>query len=132
MIWIIRFLIIGALAYLNYLRGYHYRIPCMTAMSILMGLYWAFYLHTWWIFPLVGLPMYACLSLHDHNRGVWCSVVALGASFGLLITGHLAWYWFILYCTTNFGLGYLCVNKFKLSQFWTDLITGAGFGLLVT
>ena len=130
MIWLIRFLLIGIIAYLNYLRGYHYRIPCMIAISVIMGLWFAITLH-WWLFPLVGLPMYGCLSLHDQNRGAWCSLVALGASFALLVTGHLAWYWFIVYCATNYGLGWLCVNKLKLNQFWTDLITGAGFGLLI-
>ena len=131
MIWLIRIAILVILAYLNYLRGYHYRMPCMIAMSMLMGLYWAIYLHIWWLFPLVGLPMFGCLTLHDHNRGVWCSLVALGASFGLLVTGHLHWYWFIVYCAGNFGLGYLMVNKLKATQLWADLVTGAGFGILV-
>ena len=130
MIWI-KIAIILAMAGLNWARGYHWRPPCMIAMTVLMGAYFAILLHAWWLFPLVGLPMYGCLSLHDHNRGTWCSLVALGASFALLVTGHLAWYWFGFYCGFNFLLGWVTNNELKLSQLWEDLITGAGFGSLV-
>ena len=135
MIWFIRFILIALIAYLNYLRGYHYRIPSMIAMTMLTGLYFAIYYHTWWLFAAVGLPMYGCLSLHDGNRGAWCSLVALGASFALLLTGHLAWYWFIAYCGGNYLIGWIMNNpkimgKYSI-QLYIDLVTGIGFGLIV-
>ena len=131
MIWLIRILFIAVIALLNYLRGYHYRIPCMSAMTIIMGLWFAITLHHWWLFPLVGLPMYGCLSLHDQNRGVWCSLVALGTSLGLVLTGFLVWYLWLTYIITNYLIGWLTNNKLKLPQLWEDIVTGVGFASLI-
>lgn len=136
MIWIIRLILIAIIAILNWLRGWGKapflkRPECMILMSVIMGLYWAIYLHIWWLFPLVGGPMYGCLSLGDKNRGVWCSLVALGTSFFLLLTGNLAWYWFGLYCGGNYLIGWYTNNKLMLPQLWEDLVTGIGFGLLL-
>lgn len=128
---IIKIIVVLLMAILNFTRGYHWRPISMLAMTFIMGAYFSFLYNTWWLFPAVGLPMYGCLSLSNHNRGVWCSLVALGASFALLITGHLFWLWFILYCAGNYLLGWLVNNKLKLPQLPNDLITGAGFGILV-
>ena len=134
MIWI-KILIVLLMAVLNYTRGKHWRPISMLAMTFIMGSYFAILYHTWWLFIVVGGPMYGCLTLPDGNRGVWCSLVALGASIALLLTGHLAWYWFIVYCGGNFLLGWIA-NKPKIwgkwsNQFTVDMITGAGFGALV-
>lgn len=119
------------LASLNFLRGYHWRPLGIALMSISMGLWVAIALKTWWLLFACGVPMGVCLGLGDHNRGVWCSLVALGASFALLITGHLFWLWFVLYCGGNYLLGWVCCNKLKLPQPIIDPITGAGFGVIV-
>jgi len=130
MIWIIRILILLIMATLNWTRGYHWRPISMLAMTFIMGIYFALLLHTWWLFVVVGAPMYACLSLHDGNRGVWCSLVSLGASVFLLFFGYLSLFWFIIYCGVNFILGWQ-LNKQKVQQSIIDPITGAGFGSLV-
>ena len=129
MIW--KILITLLISGLNFTRGYHWRPLSIAFMSIIMGLYFAITIKIWWLLFAVGVPMGICLGLHDHNRGVWCSIVALGASITLLLTGNLAWYWFAIYCAGNFGLGWLMVNKLKAKQLLTDLVTGVGFGGLV-
>lgn len=130
MIWLKIGLIIW-LAVWNALRGYHYRPLGIAVMSISLGLALAFFTHIWWILFASGIPVGVCLGISDKNRGVWCSLVALGASFAILLTGNLAWYWFIAYCGGNYLLGWIGNNKLKLKQIPLDFITGAGFGVVV-
>ena len=128
---IVKIIILFLMAILNFLRGYHYRPICMLAMSFLMGLYFAFLFHTWWLFVAIGLPFYGCLSLSDSNRGTWCSIDALGVSFALLVTGHLFWLWFALYCASNYLIGWIGNNKLKLPQVIIDPLTGASLASII-
>jgi hypothetical protein len=123
-------LLIAVFAVLNWTRGYHWRPLSIALMSILMGFYWASRLGIWWMLFAVGIPMGVALGLHDQNRGVWCSLVAVGASVVLLVTGHLPWYWFAAYCALNYALGAILVKN-KAKQKVIDPVTGAGFGLLI-
>ena len=62
------------------------------------------------------------------GRGVWGLLVALTLSLSLLLTGHLAWYWFALYLAMGFILENALKNIYQLTG---DLIIGIGFGSLV-
>jgi hypothetical protein len=117
-------------SFLNWAGGYHWLWARRWSMTFLIALGCAFFTHCWWIFPLVMIPMAISLSLHDQNRGVWCVMTSLGASIALLLTGHLAWYWFIVYNVINYVLGWQLVKN-KQTQLICDTITGAGFGLIV-
>ena len=131
MIWI-NIALLFWIAFLNWARGYHWRPLGIALITFTFASYFAITLHLWWLFLAIGIPTGVCLGLHDHNRGVWCSLVALGISFALLVSGHLAWYWFIAYCGGNFLLGWIINNPKivgeKLSQQkYIDPITGMGF-----
>jgi hypothetical protein len=132
----IKLTFILVMAILNFLRGWGKmpflrRPQCIALMVLIMGLWGIFITHIWWMIFAIAIPMGITLGISDKNRGVWCSLVALGASFALLMTGHLAWYWFALYCGGNFILGWIGVNKLKLNQVIIDPLTGGGFGSLV-
>lgn len=130
MIWI-KIVLLLWLAGLNWARGYHWRPLGIALITLTLGTYFAIDLKLWGLLIAIGIPTGICLGLHDHNRGVWCSIVALGASFALLITGHLHWYWFVAYCGGNYLLGWICNNELKLVQKVIDPITGIGFGSLI-
>jgi hypothetical protein len=99
-------------------------------MTLAMASYWAWYAHAWWMLLGVGIPMGICLGLKDHNRGVWCSLVALGASICPLVFGYITLPWFVIYCGGNYLLGWITNNKMKLVQKKEDWVTGVGFGLI--
>ena len=106
---LIKLLLVILFAVLNFLRGYHWRPLCIALMVLTMGLYGAFITHLWYMLFFIAIPMGICLGLQDQNRGIWCSLVALGASVALLSFGYLAWYWWVVYCALNFALGYFTV-----------------------
>ena len=62
------------------------------------------------------------------SRSIWGLIVALGASLGLFLTGHMAWYWFSLYLVLGFILDNALKNLWQVSG---DLIVGAYVGSLV-
>lgn len=128
---ILKLVILSSSAALNALGGYHWLWCRRFVMPAIIAGFIAWHLHIWWIFFAMYLPFCVCLSLHDHNRGAWCSIDAAGASFALLATGHLHWYWFVLYCGGAYFVGWLVNNKLKLNQIPNDCATGAWLGSLV-
>jgi hypothetical protein len=99
-------------------------------MPTLIAGFCAFKIGIWWMFFPIFIPFVICLSLHDHNRGVWCSLDALGVSFALLITGHLHWYLWLAYCALNYGVGAI-LNKNEAGQLIEDTLEGAGLASIV-
>lgn len=62
------------------------------------------------------------------GRGVWGLLAALALSTELVITGHIQWYWFILYLAVNFTLE----NALKdISQNIGDPIIGLGLSCII-
>ena len=127
----LKLLILLLSSVLNFLRGYHWRPLCIALMAIMFGAYFAIHLHIWWLLFAVGIPLGICLGLHDGNRGAWCSIDALGVSFALLVTGHLFWLWFVLYCGGNYLVGWIGNNKLKLPQVIIDPLTGLALAVIV-
>lgn len=130
MIWI-KLAILLLCAYLNWQGGYNTLWCRRFLMPFILAVSCGFFSQWWWAIPAIFIPMAITLSLHNQNRGVWCSIVALSASFALLVTGHLAWYWFIVYCGGNFLIGWVGNNKLKLPQVIIDPLTGGAIGSLV-
>ena len=131
----LKLILLILLPILNALRGYG-KIPflrrpqCIAIMSVSMGLYLAWVCKVWWLFFLCGGLMAGLLSTGDSNRPLWCFLVALGASLGLVLTHHLAWWLFVPYLGLNAFLGWLANNRLKLKQIPNDLVTGAGIATI--
>ncbi len=127
---ILKLLLIPLCSFLNWAGGYHWLWCRRFVMSFVIAFYCALRIKVWWIFFPIMVPFAVCLSLHDQNRGVWCSLDALGASFALLAMGYIHWYFWATYCALNYGIGAI-FNKNKAGQLIEDMAEGAGLGSLV-
>lgn len=64
----------------------------------------------------------------DVGRGIWGLLVGLSASLSMVLTGHLHFYWFILYLALNF----LFEKELKdLPQDVGDPLIGLGVASLI-
>ena len=127
---IIKLLLILLSSFLNWAGGYHWLWARRFIMPFAIALFIAIKINIWWLFLACGVPMVICLSLHDQNRGVWCVLTALGVSFALLVTGHIHWYFWVIYCALNYLIGAI-LNKNKAGQLIEDIVEGAGFASLI-
>lgn len=62
------------------------------------------------------------------GRAVWCMLVGLSFSLPMLLTGHLAWYWFAVYNVICFLSGPLFKNLYQIAG---DIIFGLIFSSIV-
>lgn len=90
--------------------------------------------HVWWL-GLTVLPVIATLCLGYKNfgsgnfsRGLWLFVQCILIGAGLMLTGHLSWYLYLLYCLIGGILGGSLVS---LWQPLGDFIEGFCLGSIL-
>ena len=118
-------LVCGAL---NAGGGYHWLWMRRYVMPIVIGIWVSYFTHTWWIgvtvLPVIGT---LCLGYFKgwEGRGGWLAMQAFVIGLGCLVTGHLAWYFFVPYVIGAFILGSTLYN---LQQIIGDIIFGCWLG----
>ena len=120
--------VIDSLGGFCFLPARRFILPSVLAISV------SFFDHIWWlgilILPVIGT---LCLAYKDFgsgkfSRGCWLFVQYVLVGTGLLLTGHLYWYFFVPYCILGGILGGSLVN---LWQPLGDFIEGLFLGCIV-
>ena len=119
--------IMGASAILNFWGGKHWLWCRRFVMSSTIALFFAITLKTWWLFPLIFFPFWGALTLPNHNRGLWCGAVSIGASAALFFLGHMHLCFLISYVLGNAFLGWFMNDKLKADEYKNDVSEGLGF-----
>jgi hypothetical protein len=133
---IVIMLICGALFFWG---GYSWHNARRFIMPLVLAIFCAIYTQCWleltMFFSAIFLSLgYGINSPLRHifgngwGRGVWGILVGLALSLSLLLTGHLAWYFFLGYLTLSFTLENALKN---LPQSLGDPIIGCGFATIV-
>lgn len=132
-------LIVGIFSFLFWLGGNSW-LPArrFIAPSIMMP--WCVYVtHNWWCLTMWFCMPCFCLGYGDNSplrhifgdlwgRCIWSLLAAITLSAALFMTGHLSWYWFLVYLVINFSFEGLL----KDDKTWiADPIIGIGFSYLV-
>lgn len=96
-------------------------------------------LKDWWSFACLSSILFLSMGYGEDSpirkifgdawgRAVWCLLVGLSISLPMLLTGHLAWYWFAIYNATCFFSGPLLKNLYQVAG---DFILGSCFSCIV-
>lgn len=119
--------------------GYSWHNARRFIMPLILALTCLWLTKSWWALTVLGMSPIFCLGYgiksplrhvfgDGWGRGVWGALAALGASLGLFLTGHIAWYLFGGYLILNFTFE----NALKkINQIVGDCIIGIGFGLII-
>ncbi len=126
--------IIADLGYgvLNALGGYHWIWARRFIMPFLIGLMVSLQTQIWWcgilVLPSMGTLCLGYFSGHNWGRALWLFVQSVSLSLGLLLFGHLYWYFFVPYIIGAGILGGLYKNW---KQEIGDFITGCYLGIII-
>lgn len=139
-IWIlVKLLVMLGCAALFWWGGFSFLSARRDIMPPILASACALFAQTFWAFtmlPVVAIYHlgYGEKSLFRHifgdgwGRGVWGLLAGLCLSVGLLVTGHLDWYWFIPYLGLNFTLENALKN---IPQKIGDPLIGCGFACII-
>lgn len=119
--------------------GYSWHNARRFIMPLTLALSLAWIAQSWWGLLSITSSAAFCLGYGDKSwlrrvfgdgwgRGVWGLISALCIASALALTGHVVWYYFLLYLALNFTLENALKNW---QQIIGDLIIGLGFGVLV-
>lgn len=103
-------------------------MPCVLAVTVSIST------HILWlgllVLPVIGVLVlgYKRFGEGNFSRGMWLFVVSVAASLGLLLTGHLTWYYLLIY---TIGSGVLGGSLVSLWQPLGDFIEGCWLGMIV-
>jgi hypothetical protein len=122
-------LICGAL---NAWGGYSWHNARRFIMPTMIGLAVAFITSVWWamFLPLPAMGT-LCLGYHSYGnfgRALWIGLQCFALGLGLLLTGHLHWYFYLPYIVGGCVLGGLYRNW---QQIIGDICTGCYMGLII-
>lgn len=117
---------------LNSLGGFHFLWMRRYIMPFVLAIAASIQLHILWI-GLVVLPVIGTLCLgyfgkgSHFGRGLWLFLQSLVIGIGLLLTGHIYWYFFLPYIVISGVLGGSLVNLFQpigdfIEGFWLGSI----------
>ena len=122
-------LICGAL---NAWGGFSWHNARRYLMPVVLGITVSVLTHIWWlgllILPVIGTLCLGYFHFGNFGRGLWLFLQSFVIGAGLLLTGHLVWYFYIPYCIISGILGGLLV---KLYQPIGDAIEGCWLGIIV-
>ena len=100
--------VLGAWGGYNFLPARRFILPVVLGFGV------SVVTHIWWsgvlVFPLCGTLCIGYANTGKWWRGMWAFIQAVTAGVGLLLTGHLAWYFYILYCILAGVLGGLYID----------------------
>lgn len=131
MIWL-ELITVMACGALNAWGGYSWHNARRFIMPVLLAVTISFVLHSWLlgflILPVIGTLCLGYFRLGNFGRGLWLFLQAVVIGLGLFLTGHLTWYFYLLYAV---GAGILGGSLVSVYQPIGDVIEGCWLGLIV-
>ena len=119
--------------------GWHILFFRRWVMPTILTLCCFYITHSYWSISMMLSIVFLSLGYGDNSkfthffgpawsRAIWGLFVGLSLSLWSILTGHIAWYWFVTYLIQGMAIEPLCK---RLNQIGGDFIIGCGMGSIV-